>query len=201
MISFLEGQIVQKFPTKIIMNVNGVGYEVNISLNTYEQLPRDRDTIQILTYLHVREDSMQLFGFVSADERDLFVKLIGVSGVGPRLAQGMLSGTTPQDFKTAVLTNDLGRLTAIPGVGRKTAQRLVLDLKDKFQSDKLQEMAAEPTLQESMSEEAVLALISLGYKQAIAQKAVREVLHREPELNTLEELVKFSLAQVQKVSR
>lgn len=201
MISFLEGQIVQKFPTKIIMNVNGVGYEVNISLNTYEQLPRDRDTIQILTYLHVREDSMQLFGFVSADERDLFVKLIGVSGVGPRLAQGMLSGTTPQDFKTAVLTNDLGRLTAIPGVGRKTAQRLVLDLKDKFQSDKLQEMAAEPTLRESMSEEAVLALISLGYKQGIAQKAVREVLHREPELNTLEELVKFSLAQVQKVSR
>jgi len=201
MISFLEGQIVQKFPTKIIMNVNGVGYEVNISLNTYEQLPRDRDTIQILTYLHVREDSMQLFGFVSADERDLFVKLIGVSGVGPRLAQGMLSGTTPQDFKTAVLTNDLGRLTAIPGVGRKTAQRLVLDLKDKFQSDKLKEMAAEPTLQESMSEEAVLALISLGYKQGIAQKAVREVLHREPEVNSLEELVKFSLAQVQKVSR
>ncbi len=200
MISFLEGQIVQKFPTKIIMNVNGVGYEVNISLNTYEQLPRDPETIQILTYLHVREDSMQLFGFFSADERDLFVKLIGVSGVGPRLAQGMLSGTTPQDFKTAVLTNDLGRLTAIPGVGRKTAQRLVLDLKDKFQSDKLQEMAAEPTLRESILEEAVLALVSLGYKQGIAQKAVQEVLRREPELNTLEELIKFSLAQVQKVS-
>ncbi len=199
MISFLKGQIVQKFPTKIIMDVNGVGYEVNISLNTYEQLPRDRETIQILTYLHVREDSMQLFGFVSADERDLFLKLIGVSGVGPRLAQGMLSGTTPQDFKTAILTNDLGRLTAIPGVGRKTAQRLVLDLKDKFQSDKLQEMA-QPTLEEKMSEEAVLALVSLGYRQGIAQKAVQEVLRRESDLGTLEELVKFSLAQVQKVS-
>jgi len=199
MISFLEGQIVQKFPTKIIMNVNGVGYEVNISLNTYEQLPRDRETIQILTYLHVREDSMQLFGFASADERDLFLKLIGVSGVGPRLAQGMLSGTTPQDFKTAILTNDLGRLTAIPGVGRKTAQRLVLDLKDKFQADKLQDLA-EPTAQESMSEEAILALVSLGYKQGIAQMAVREVLHRKPELETLEEIIKFSLAQVQKVS-
>ncbi|NOY78792.1 MAG: Holliday junction branch migration protein RuvA [Calditrichaeota bacterium] len=199
MISFLEGRIVQKFPTKIIMNVNGVGYEVNISLNTYEQLPRDRETIQILTYLHVREDSMQLYGFASADERDLFLKLIGISGVGPRLAQGMLSGTTPQDFKTAVLTNDLGRLTAIPGVGRKTAQRLVLDLKDKFQSDKLQDLA-EPTPQETMSEEAVLALVSLGYKQGIAQKAVREVLHRKPELGTLEEIIKFSLAQVQKMS-
>jgi len=195
----LEGRIVQKFPTKIIMNVNGVGYEVNISLNTYEQLPRDRETIQILTYLHVREDSMQLYGFASADERDLFLKLIGISGVGPRLAQGMLSGTTPQDFKTAVLTNDLGRLTAIPGVGRKTAQRLVLDLKDKFQSDKLQDLA-EPTPQETMSEEAVLALVSLGYKQGIAQKAVREVLHRKPELGTLEEIIKFSLAQVQKMS-
>ncbi len=199
MISFLEGQIVQKFPTKIILNVNGVGYEVSISLNTYEQLPRDRETIQILTYLHVREDSMQLFGFASADERDLFLKLISVSGVGPRLAQGMLSGTTPQDFKMAVLTNDLGRLTAIPGVGRKTAQRLVLDLKDKFQADKLQDLAR-PTAQESMSEEAVLALVSLGYKQGVAQKAVREVLIRKPELGSLEEIIKFSLTQVQKVS-
>lgn len=200
MISFLEGQIVHKFPTKIIMDVNGVGYEVSISLNTYERLPKDGEKIRILTYLHVREDVMQLFGFALADERDLFLKLIAVSGVGPRLAQGMLSGTTPQDFKEAVLTNNLARLTAIPGVGRKTAQRLVLDLKEKFQTDKLKHMAVEQNGRQNLFDEAVLALVSLGYRQTQAQRSVQQVLQQFPDLNTLEELIKHSLTQVQKNS-
>ncbi|GBD94805.1 Holliday junction ATP-dependent DNA helicase RuvA [bacterium BMS3Abin05] len=200
MISFLEGQIVHKFPTKIIMDVNGVGYEVSISLNTYERLPQDGEKIRILTYLHVREDMMQLFGFALADERDLFLKLIAVSGVGPRLAQGILSGTTPQDFKEAVLTNNLARLTAIPGVGRKTAQRLVLDLKEKFQTDKLKHMAVEQNGRQSLLDEAVLALVSLGYRQTQAQRSVQQVLQQFPDLNTLEELIKHSLTQIQKNS-
>ncbi len=199
MISFLQGQIVQRFPTKIVLDVNGVGYEVNISLNAYQQLPKNPTNVRILTYLHVREDSMQLFGFFSAEERDLFLKLISVSGIGPRLAQGMLSGTTPDDFKQAVLSEDIGRLTLIPGVGKKTAQRIVLDLKEKLRSEEVEALREDRDEQTQISDEAVLALVSLGYRQPVAQKAVQHVLQVHPEIGSLEELIKLALSRVQSV--
>ncbi len=199
MISFLQGQIVQRFPTKIVLDVNGVGYEVNISLSAYQQLPKDHTNVRILTYLHVREDSMQLFGFISPEERELFLKLISVSGIGPRLAQGMLSGTTPGDFKRAVLTEDIGRLTTIPGVGKKTAQRIILDLKEKLRAEQVEALRDDRNEQTQNSDEAILALVSLGYRQPIAQKAVQQVLRAYPELDSLEELIKLSLAHVQAV--
>ena len=139
------------------------------------------------------------FGFTSPEERELFLKLISVSGIGPRLAQGMLSGTTPADFKRAVLAEDIGRLTTIPGVGKKTAQRIVLDLKEKFQTEEVKALKDDQTEQSRNSDEAVLALVSLGYRQPLAQKAVQHVLHARPEIQTLEELIKLALARVQAI--
>ncbi len=127
MISYLIGKIVHKSPTEIIIDVNGVGYSLNISLTSYEKFSSTNGDLKIYTYLHVREDVLQLYGFADEAEREMFRLLISVSGIGPKIAQGMLSGMTPIELKNAILNADIQALTSLQGIGKKTAERIVLE--------------------------------------------------------------------------
>src|SRR5438045_7761261 len=163
MITFLNGRLVSALPTQAIVDVNGVGYEVFIPLSSYDKLPAIGQSIEILTHLHVREDAHILYGFMTAPERDLFRLLVNhVSGIGPKLALAVLSGMSVNNFKTAVVNNDVASLSKISGLGKKTAERIVLELKDKLGVSAVWEAASAahaPTPEESQANEAVLALL------------------------------------------
>lgn len=187
MIAYLDGELVTKRPTEAIVEVGGVGMRCRISLTTYAELPAAGERVRVLTELVVRDDGLDLYGFSSEAERALFGLLQGVSGVGPRMAQGILSGLSAREFARALATEDLVSLTSIKGVGRKTAERLILELKDKL--PELEEVTGEPLPEGAEEElpsdedEAVLALQSLGYAPADARRAVRraqEELEGEP---------------------
>ena len=170
MIDFVSGKIEQKKPTVAVINVNGIGYHINTSIQTFEKLPAEGAETKIITYLHVREDILQLYGFADEDERNVFLGLISVSGVGPKQAQTILSGIPINELVQAISESDEGRLTAISGVGKKTAQRLIVELKEKFKSLGLISETAESldvSIQlSSLEQEAIMALISI--KCAIA---------------------------------
>ncbi|MFL6541226.1 MAG: Holliday junction branch migration protein RuvA [Chthoniobacterales bacterium] len=200
MITFLTGKLAAALPTQAIVDVNGVGYEVLIPLSSYDRLPAAGQPVQILTHLVVREDAHLLFGFMSSAERDLFRLLVNnVSGIGPKLALAVLSGMSVGNFKSAVVNNDVASLSKISGLGKKTAERIVLELKDKLGVSAVWEAASAahaPTPEESQANEAVLALIALGYKQVDAHKTVRDLQERQPEIKSAEELVKQSLKRM-----
>lgn len=200
MITFLAGKLAAALPTQAIVDVNGVGYEVMIPLSSYDRLPAVGQPLHILTHLVVREDAHLLFGFMSAAERDLFRLLVNnVSGIGPKLALAVLSGMSVGNFKSAVVNNDVASLSKISGLGKKTAERIVLELKDKLGVSAVWEAASAahaPTPEESQANEAVLALIALGYKQVDAHKTVRDLQERQPEITSAEELVKQSLKRM-----
>jgi holliday junction DNA helicase RuvA len=199
MITFLEGRLVAALPTQAIVDVNGVGYEVFIPLSSYDKLPVAGQPIRILTHLAVREDAHVLYGFMSAAERDLFRLLVNnVSGIGPKLALAVLSGMSVPNFKAAVVNSDVVALARISGLGKKTAERIVLELKDKLGVAAAWEAAAAPhapTPEQEQANEAVLALIALGYKQVDAHKAVHE-LQQKGEAKSAEELVKLALKRM-----
>ncbi len=202
MISYLRGKITQSSPTELTIEVNGVGYLVYIPLSTYERIGQnDQEMTTILTHLHVREDLMQLFGFATEQERELFRLLISVSGIGPKMAQSILSGISPADLRAAILEGNLLALTSISGVGRKTAERIVLELRSKLgKLEFVPESATTPTsLQMKARSEALVGLMSLGYTRASAEKALRAVLNESPnkDLST-EELIKRSLRHATK---
>lgn len=195
MISSLRGKLVRKNPTFLVVDVNGVGYAVNIPLSSYQKVGAVGSEVYLLTYLHVREDILQLYGFTSEEERNLFQMLISISGVGPKLAQSILSGISAEDFKNAIAKNDIDALTAVSGVGRKTAQRLIVELKEKFgdAQEDLSEIIPTKQMESTLVEEAVLALVSLGYKRPKAQAAVRRVLEGTTESLPVEEVIKQAL--------
>ena len=199
MITFLEGKLVSALPTQATVDVNGVGYEVFIPLSSYDKLPPVGQPIRILTHLAVREDAHILYGFMSAAERDLFRLLVNnVSGIGPKLALAVLSGMSVTNFKTAVVNSDTGGISKISGLGKKTAERIVLELKDKLGVAAAWEAATAahaPTPEQEQANEAVLALIALGYKQVDAHKAVRD-LQMRGETKSAEELVKLALKKM-----
>ena len=193
MISYLEGTLVRKHPTHLILDVGGVGYVLNIPLSSYDKVGDVGARIQVLTYLHVREDALELFGFMTEEERELFLTLISVSGVGPKLAQGMLSGVSPAEFRRAIVEENVRGLIAIPGIGRKTAQRLIVELKDRFDKVVFPEGApptAEVSGEMTAIQEAFLALLSLGFKDDEAQRAVDKVVREEGRDLSAEEIVK-----------
>lgn len=200
MITFLHGRLVYALPTQAIVDVNGVGYEVFIPLSSYDKLPVAGQPIEILTHLHVREDAQILYGFMTAAERDLFRLLVNhVSGIGPKLALAVLSGMSVTNFKSAVVNNDVSALSKISGVGKKTAERMVLELKDKVGVAAAWEAASAthaPTPEQNDANEAVLALIALGYKQVDAHKAVRDLQEKEGAGKSAEELVKLALKRI-----
>src|ERR1700736_556296 len=199
MITFLDGKLVGALPTQAIVDVGGVGYEVFIPLSSYDKLPAVGQAIRILTHLVVREDAHVLYGFMSAPERDLFRLLVNnVSGIGPKLALAVLSGMSVTNFKGAVVNSDVAALAKISGLGKKTAERIVLELKDKLGVGAAWEAANAPhapTPDKNKENKAVLALIALGYKQVEAHRAVRELQQKEPG-KSAEELVKLALKRM-----
>jgi Holliday junction DNA helicase RuvA len=199
MITFLYGKLESALPTQAIVDVNGVGYEVFIPLSSYDKLPPVGQPIRILTHLAVREDAHVLYGFMTAAERDLFRLLVNhVSGIGPKLALSVLSGMSVTNFKAAVVNSDTAAISKISGLGKKTAERIVLELKDKLGVAAAWEAATAahaPTPEQEQANEAVLALIALGYKQVDAHKIIRE-LQQRGEAKSVEELVKLALKKM-----
>ncbi len=196
MITFLEGTLVEKSPTRAVLDVGGVGYEVSIPLSSFDHLPDEGKLCRILTVDYIREDQHALFGFISATERQLFNLLMTVTGIGPKLAISVLSSMSPPDVQLAILDRDVKRLCSISGIGRKTAERIIVDLRDKISASEAAVAAAGKTQSpaDKRARDAVLALISLGYKQADAQKKVIEVVAREPGITSVEEIVRKTLS-------
>ncbi len=199
MIAFLNGNLARALPTQAIVDVGGVGYEVFIPLSSYDKLPPAGQPVRLLTHLHVREDAHVLYGFMTAAERDLFRLLVNnVSGIGPKLALAVLSGMSVNNFKGAVVNSDVAALSKISGLGKKTAERIVLELKDKVGVTAAWEAASAahaPTPEQERANEAVLALIALGYKQVEAHRVIRDFQEKERD-KSAEELVKLALKQI-----
>ncbi len=196
MIASLTGILKSKTPTEVLIDVNGVGYSVSIPVSTYEKLGQVNSVALLLTYLHVRDDGMQLYGFATEEERSLFKLLISISGIGPKIAQAILSGTSVAELKHHILNNNIGALTTIPNVGRKTAERLVLELKDKITKIESIKTTAQPISgeKENVRAEALMALASLGFNRAAAEKAIRVALSETDGVDlSVEELIKRAL--------
>lgn len=197
--TFLQGILSESLPTQVVVEVGGIGYQVFIPLSSFDRLPAAGAPIKILTHLQVREDAHILYGFMSAAERDLFRLLVNnVSGIGPKLALAVLSGLSVPSFKAAVVGNDVASLARISGLGKKTAERIVLELRDKLGVSAAWEAASSahaPTPEETAVNDAVLALISLGYKQVEAHKAVKKVITGQPGAPT-EDLIRQALKQL-----
>jgi Holliday junction DNA helicase RuvA len=194
-IAHISGTLAQKTPGEAIVDVGGVGYQIFIPLNVFYRLPEIGTAISLQIYTHVREDALQLFGFQDAEEKQLFLLLINVSGIGPKLAVNILSGIAAEDLARALKDADQARLVAIPGVGRKLAERMIVELKDKFAT--LPPAGQESARAEGGSQlllDAVSALVNLGYKRPEAEKVVRDVLKRGE--RSLENLIKETLRRL-----
>ncbi len=193
MIGFLKGNILSAKPTKILLDVNGVGYLVNISINTFEKINGEQSAA-LFIHTNVKEDSITLFGFSTESEKEMFELLISVNGIGPKIALSILSGINIDDLKRAIQTPDISRIVAVPGIGRKTAERLVLELKSKV--DQVAEEGG-VEISYSIKNEAIAALTTLGYNSKLAENTVRNILTSLPE-TPLEELIKKSLGMLNK---
>ncbi|MDQ1640460.1 MAG: holliday junction helicase RuvA [Pyrinomonadaceae bacterium] len=208
MIAYLSGTLLFKLPNSVILDVDGVGYEVNIPVSTFYDLEDPGSNVQLRIYTHVREDALQLYGFKTARERELFLRLISVSGIGPRLGITLLSGMSADEMIASIRTNNLARLTLIPGVGRKTAERLVMELRDKVASLSSAELEGElgarsetgaPVLTEdSMRADVLSALLNLGYQRNAAEKAVTAAIDEGGDIS-VELILRRSLRKLAKV--
>lgn len=195
MIAFLHGNFVQLTPAKLIVDVGGVGYEVNISLHTYEAISKKEKGL-LYTYLHITENAQVLFGFNEQAEKELFMHLISVSGVGASTARMMLSGMQPEEIIRAIVNGDARLLEQIKGIGKKSAERLVLELRDKLSKIPLQahQLGGQASMtQSSPQQDAIQALISLGIQKAVAEKAVEKTVKLDGVDLSLEKLIKAAL--------
>jgi holliday junction DNA helicase RuvA len=206
MIAHLSGTLLSKQATSVILDVAGVGYEVTIPLSTFYDLEEAGSKVQLRIYTHVREDALQLYGFKTARERELFLRLISVSGIGPRLGITLLSGMTADEMIASIRTNNLARLTLIPGIGRKTAERLVVELRDRVASLSSPELEEElgaksgtpaAPSEDAMRSDALSALVNLGYQRNAAEKAVASALSEGGDVS-VESLLRRSLRKLAK---
>jgi len=206
MIAHLTGTLLSKQATSVIVEVAGVGYEVNIPLSTFYDLEELGSNVQLRIYTHVREDALQLYGFKTARERELFLRLISVSGIGPKLGITLLSGMSADEMIASIRTNNLARLTLIPGVGRKTAERLVIELRDKVASlsspELEEELGAKPAValpptEEAIRSDALSALLNLGYQRSLAENAITAAMDDTAE-PTVESILRQSLRKLAK---
>lgn len=195
MISYLKGPIAHKNPSFILVEAGGVGYHVNISLYTYTKIEK-LENVKILTHYHVKEDGHTLFGFADEQERRLFQLLISVSGVGPSTALIVLSSMNPEELRAAIIGENVKSISSVKGIGPKTAQRIILDLKDKM----VKESGESPILispqNNTMREEALSALVNLGFPRPSVQRALNRVLEKEPNTPTAEQLIKLALREL-----
>jgi Holliday junction DNA helicase RuvA len=204
MIAHLSGTLLSKQATSVILDVGGVGYEVTIPLSTFYDLEEAGSPVQLRIYTHVREDALQLYGFKTSRERELFLRLISVSGIGPKLGITLLSGMSAEEMISAIRTNNLARLTLIPGIGRKTAERLVIELRDKVAAlsppEAEDEAAARagipaPATEDTVRADALSALLNLGYQRGSAEKAITSALGEGGEFS-VESILRSSLRKL-----
>ncbi len=206
MIAHLSGTLLAKQATSVILDVSGVGYEVTIPVSTFYDMDDAGATVSLRIYTHVREDALQLYGFRTGRERELFLQLISVSGIGPKLAITMLSGMNADEMISSIRQNNLARLTSIPGVGKKTAERLVIELRDKINnlsSPALEELITvgtgdgSPPTEDALREDTLSALVNLGYQRAAAEKALNSAMQEGGDLS-VELLLRRSLRSLSK---
>ncbi len=195
MISYVKGAITHKAPTYIIVEAGGIGYYINISLQTYAQIEK-LETVKILTHLHIKEDSHTLFGFADGAERSLFIHLISVSGVGPNTAQILLSSLRPEEVRSAIIGEDVNTFRQVKGIGPKTAKRIILDLKDKMMKDAGDDATLIAPADNTLRTEALSALVTLGFSKAQAQKELNKVLRENTGIRSSEELIRQALKQL-----
>ncbi len=199
MIGHLRGQLLFKKANLVVVDVQGIGYEVHIPLTTFYDLPQQGSEVSLRIHTHVREDALLLYGFITQKEKDFFLKLISISGIGPKLAIAILSGAKVEELAQAIADGNLARLVAIPGIGRKTAERLVLELKSQITGFLLpgqvegERAAAKP---DGLQEDILSALVNLGYPRAGAEKALNGVLHAAECERTFEDLLRHTLRRL-----
>lgn len=200
MYHYLNGKIAEKTPTAVILDVNGIGYEVRVSLSTFSSLPNLGETVKLFTHFVVREDAQLLYGFATEEEREAFRLLISISGIGPKLAMTLLSGVTLPELKRAIQEKNIPVLTAISGIGQKTAERVIIELKDKIGKAEIsagKELVHDANISDQMVEDSVSALVSLGYTKQKAkdavQKTLKAMLGKKP---TVEEIIRAALKHV-----
>lgn len=198
MIGWLSGKVVQAVPDRLLLDVGGVGYQVAIPLSTYYEIQKADAgaAIRLFIHTHVREDALALYGFWSEREKELFERLIAVSGIGPRLAQVVLSGMAPDELIAALAAGDVAKLVRIPGVGKKTAERMVVELRDKLQALAAQLPAARAS--SASDDDLVAALVNLGYKPSLAEGAVGAARKESPDA-AFHELLRLALRRLSRV--
>ncbi len=195
MITYIKGEITFKNPTFIVVEAGGIGYHINISLNTYSQIEK-LERVKILTHLHIKEDSHTLYGFAEAAERSLFRHLISVSGVGPSTAQIALSGLSPDELRAAIIGENEVTFKRVKGIGPKTAKRIILDLKDKVLKESGDTPLTLGGVDNTSREEALSALVALGFNKIQVQKTLNKILREEPNPESVEYLIKLALKQM-----
>jgi holliday junction DNA helicase RuvA len=192
MLDYIRGRVISKSPTRLILEVAGIGYLLHIPLSTFEKIPKHGE-VTILTQLFIREDQIKIFGFATGEERDLFQLLLSVNGIGPNMAITILSGSTVEDIKRAVINEDAKALEKIKGVGKKTAERIILELKETIKEITTSISTGMDVQQKALVSDAVMALISLGYGRSIAEKAVSDAAKKLQTINNIEVLVREAL--------
>lgn len=193
MFEYLKGILVQKTPQSAVIDVHGIGYALDISVNTYQRLPDLDQECHLWTYLYVREDTQRLYGFAREDERSLFLELTSVSGIGPKVAMGILSGGTVAEVRERILNEDVTALKRFPGIGPKTAKRIILELRESLAPATEEGQGGGGGTTGGVDQEAILALESLGYNRIRAEKAVRAVMQKSPDHQSVEDLIKKAL--------
>ena len=195
MIVTIRGTLTRKMPEEIVVETGGLGYACRISINTYDQLPKPGDEVSLLTYFHVMENSHALFAFANETERELFIMLIGVSGIGPKTAIVLLSAVSPDEFKRRLIAGEVNMLTALPGIGPKTARRIIVELKDKFVKLSADDLPREDSDVKPEVSDAYEALLALGFQMKNIRNAIAKVRNRDKDLGA-EELIKQALAEL-----
>jgi len=195
MYAYLQGKFTHKTPAQIYIDVNGIGFEVNVSLNTYSAIQKLHEG-KLFTYLQVKEDGHTLYGFFEKEEKDIFLLLISVSGVGASTARMMLSSVRPDEITAAIIQGNVKLLESVKGIGKKTAERLVLELKDKVGKQAIGTSGTSFAVANSIEQDALIALTSLGIAKAQAEQAIQKIMRNETAINNLEELIKKSLKAI-----
>ena len=195
MIDSIKGILVKKNPTLVIIDIGGIRLGVPITLATFEKIPDPNQAVELLTYLHVREDIMELYGFYDDHERDVFMQLNSISGIGPRSAMNILSGTNPIEFKKKIIDSDVASLTSIPGIGTKTAKRIIVELKDKFTDQDIGtdlDFLLESGVKDKIND-VTKVLISLGYKRSEINEVIKKLVTKDGLDDNIEDIIKRSI--------
>ena len=195
MIDSIKGTLVKKNPTSVIIDVGGIRLGIPITLATFEKIPDPNQPVELMTYLHVREDIMELYGFYDDYERDVFMQLNSISGIGPRSAMNILSGTDPIEFKKKIIDSDVASLTSIPGIGTKTAKRIIVELKDKFTD---QDTGSDLDFllvsgDKDKIDDVTKVLISLGYKRSAINQVIKKLVTKDGLDDNIEDIIKSAL--------